>query len=58
MYKTEGIFLFAHGKNGELYQKQLNIVDLAITFPDYSQRLKSWGSQNLMEIISIQTCFA
>ena len=32
MYKAEGIFLFAHGENGELYQKQLNIVDLAITF--------------------------
>ena len=25
---------------------------------DYFQRLKSWASQNLMEIISIQTCFA
>lgn len=42
MYKAEGIFLFAHGENGELYQKRLNIVDLAITFrgkPEEIQKL-------------------
>lgn len=42
MYKAEGIFLFAHGENGELSQKQLNIVDLAITFrgkPEEIQKL-------------------
>lgn len=42
MYKAEGIFLFAHGENGELSQKQLNIVDLVITFrgkPEEIQKL-------------------
>ena len=45
MYKAEGIFLFAHGENGELYQKQLNIVDLAITFrgkPEEIQKLYTY----------------
>ena len=45
MYKAEGIFLFAHGENGELYQKQLNIVDLAITFrgkPEEIQKLYAY----------------
>lgn len=45
MYKAEGIFLFAHGENGELYQKQLNIVDLAIAFrkdPEEIQKLYAY----------------
>ena len=45
MYKAEGIFLFAHGENGELYQKHLNIVDLAITFrgkPEEIQKLYTY----------------
>lgn len=45
MYKAEGIFLFAHGENGELYKKKLNIVDLAITFrgkPEDIQKLYTY----------------
>lgn len=51
MYKAEGIFLFAHGENGELYKKKLNIVDLAITFRGNQRTYKNFTLMTSMKTI-------
>lgn len=54
MYKSEGIFLFAHGENGELCEKKLDIVDLAITFrgkPEDIQKLYTYDDINEDDLI-------